>query len=118
MKALLLGASLLLAFPAAAAAQSAPGATSVPPPPSASVGRLVIPGNLSTGYEPREMARLRRDGGGTSSQRRERAERLVALVNSGQCQAAHDIAVREGDRIMAERIGDVCRPSADPTPAA
>ena len=114
MKALILGAGLLLALPAAAAAQSAPE----PSLPSASVPRLVIPGNLSRGYEPREMERLRRDGGGTSSQRRERAERLAELVNSGQCQAAHDIAVREGDRIMAERIGDVCRPSADPTPAA
>ena len=116
MKVLLLGASLLLAFPAAAAAQSATtGSLPSPPPP------IRIPGMVdSTPFDQTsaQVARLRRDGGGTPSQRRERAARLAELVNSGQCQAAHDIAVREGDRIMAERIGDVCRPSSDPTPAA
>lgn len=117
MKALLLGASLLLAFPAAAAAQSANSGPSLPPPPP----NIRVSGMInSVAFEPTaaQSARLRRDGGGTSSQRRERAERLAEMVNSGQCQAAHDIAVREGDRIMAERIGDVCRPSSDPTPAA
>jgi hypothetical protein len=38
----------------------------------------------------------------------ERAERLAALVNAGQCHEAHRIALAEGDNAMAQRIATVC----------
>ena len=40
--------------------------------------------------------------------RAERAERLAALVNAGQCRAAIGRARVEGDNAMADRLKDVC----------
>ena len=40
--------------------------------------------------------------------RAERAERLAALVNAGQCRAAIGRARIEGDNAMAERLKQVC----------
>lgn len=104
MKILVLAAGFLLALPAAAAAQSA---TKGPSLPSSSLN--TIDGFRSTH---RDMVEYRRNAGGTWTQRRERAERLVVLVNSGQCEAARDEALLEGDRIMAARIEEVCQPAA------
>lgn len=114
MKIVILGAALFLALPAVAAAQST---TPTPPTVPPRVRPMPIPGLYPPGLNGFdqshvEMERLRRDGAGTRAQRRERAERLAALVNSGQCQAAHDAAIQERDRVMAERIGNVCRPAA------
>ena len=50
---------------------------------------------------------------GTAAQRAERAERLSALVNAGQCRTAYETAVAEHDRSMAQRIGQVCTASAE-----
>jgi hypothetical protein len=110
MKTLILGAALLLALPAAATAQTATPAPLLPQP-------LVVMrapnlyGISAFDQSDVERERLRRDGAGTPTERRERAERLAALVNSGQCQAAHDAALQERDRVMAARIDQVCRPA-------
>ena len=110
MKALLVGASLLLILPAAAAAQSANMSPIPLPPPAA---KSIVSSTGINGFDQSRLAaeRLRRDGAGTPTQRRERAGRLAEMVNSGQCQAAHDTALRERDRVMAERISEVCHPS-------
>lgn len=110
MKIVILGAALLMALPAVAVAQAAKPALYVPPP----LVVMHVPGQpgISGLYQSdQEMERLRRDGSGTRAERRERAERLAALINNGQCQAAHDAAIQEHDQVMAERIGDVCRPA-------
>jgi hypothetical protein len=111
LKTLILGTALLLALPAAAAAQTATPAPLLPQP------LVVMPvqglhGISNVDQADAERERLRRDGAGTPTERRERAERLAVLVNGGQCQAAHDAALEERDRVMAARIARVCRPAA------
>jgi hypothetical protein len=44
-----------------------------------------------------------------SPERRERAARLSAMANGGQCPEAIAIARQEGDADMAERLTDACR---------
>lgn len=58
---------------------------------------------------------------GTAAQRAERADRLVALVNAGQCGTAYQTAIDENDREMAQRIREVCLAETHvsaPSPAA
>lgn len=43
-----------------------------------------------------------------SPARADRANRLSAMINAGDCQGAHETAVEEGDRRMARRIAAAC----------
>lgn len=48
-----------------------------------------------------ELAQRNREG-------MERAERLAALVNQGQCRTAYDTAIAENDPMMARKIHQAC----------
>lgn len=46
--------------------------------------------------------------------RENRAERVAALINSGQCQAAYDVTVRAKDRNMSSHVLEACGSLARP----
>lgn len=78
-----------------------------PPPPNPM-------GNIAT--ERARQDTFRNDETGIAARERrerervmqERAERLAAMVNAGQCHEAHRVALAEGDTAMAQRIATVC----------
>ncbi len=45
----------------------------------------------------------------TSPARLDRAERVAALLDAGDCSAAQALAIQENDRRLARRVGTICQ---------
>jgi hypothetical protein len=91
----------------AAAAQNA--ARAVPPPPRFPANEGSIERARQTTFlDQQTAARARREQRERERVSTERAGRLAALVNAGQCHEAHRTALAENDATMARRIATVC----------
>lgn len=99
--------TLLLLAPATGLAQQQPPQ----PPPPTFIPRPVLPPPLE---QPRAIQgeifreNLTRQAAINSPERRSRARRVGVLVDRGACREAEQVARREGDRMMANRVAEVC----------
>ncbi len=103
-------ASLLAAL-AVADTASAQYSRVVPPPPTFPAGEGPVERARQDTFRDDQTGaggRARREQQERERISTERARRLAALVNAGQCREAHRIALAEGDPAMAQRIATVC----------
>lgn len=104
---------LALAAPTGAIGQTPPPPTQVAPPPPPLRGPILRPDNRTGPLDEMRLDNTQWPIVGESRERIIFANRLARMANAGDCPGAIRTAAEAGDRVLAQRLFDLCkRPNA------